>query len=285
MAGTHDHLAARRVRPPVARRLAAAVTAVAVAVGAPACGSSTALVSLRPRTGAHLRYRVDVRASTTTTLDGASPRRTSDELRLTIDERVVGSSASGTTVAVELHSRTEPTQRFVAHLDRTGQLAEIARVEGLPSGVLGRLGISELFPSSAAGPPSRRLRAGDRWAVRRPVQLPDRDHATLVGSGQVTAFSIDRGRRVALVEERYRVPVRQTTRDASGTVELDGVESTTSTSSRDVSDGTAVRAKASTVGRFHVILHPPPSSPSSTGRTAVTGTMVVELDSTTIRLD
>jgi hypothetical protein len=250
-----------------------------------ACQRSTALLTFRPTANAHLRYQVDVHSTSVTTLDGSAPRRRQEVTRLIIDQRVVGSTRDGVTVEVELRGEGQAPQRFVARLDRSGQLAEIDRVEGIPASLLGRLGIAELFPVAAGSPPPRRLGAGEHWALRQPVIVPDRKQVSLTGEGKLTAFSIDGRRRVARVDETYRLPVRQTAPDPAGTITLAGTETTKASTTRWVNDGSVVRVHAHTTGRFRVTITAPASAPLATAGTTVSGTMTIEVDSTTRRLD
>jgi hypothetical protein len=265
------------------RRLAAIVSLVTVMLVLPGCGSSTALLTFRPACGLHLQYRVEVRTMSITTLQGHKPQRSTETTSFTLDQRVIAAGRRGATVAVELRPDSGPTQRFTARLDGAGQLAAVDQVEGVPAGLLGRLGISELLPSAVVGPPARPLSAGGRWSLRQPVVLPDQGEVTLTGSGQVLALSLERGRRVARVAEAFSLPLRQTIDDVSGSISLDGAEATTSTMSRSVTDGTVVSGRARTTGRFTMVVVPPRSAavaPDARAR----GTMVVEVRSTTHRL-
>jgi hypothetical protein len=265
------------------RRLVAIVALVTAALGASGCGSSTAVLTFRPRTGLHLRYRVDVRSMSTTVLEGHKPQLTTETTSFTLDQRVVEAGPQGATVAVELRPDRGRPQRFTARLDQAGQLAAVDQIEGVPAGLLGRLGIAELFPSIVLAPPAKGLAAGARWSLRQPVALPDRGDVTLRGHGRLVAFSLDQGVAVARVAEVFSLPVRQKIDDASGAILLDGTEATSSTTSRSVSDGTIVSGRARTTGRFAMTVAPPRSAAASPG-TLVRGTMSVEVRSTTRRV-
>jgi hypothetical protein len=241
------------------------------------------VLTYRPATGVHLRYQIDVRSSSTVRLDGSRPRHTADTTRLTVDQLVVQSGPRGSTVDIDLQSPGRPSQHFVALVDGNGQLAEIKAVEGLPAAILGRLGISELFPTVGALP-KRRLAPGDQWTLDQTLTLPDGGSAALRGKGHLTAFSVDGRYAVARVEETYRLPVRQSTSEPEGRLSLAGTETTTASTTRSIRDGTVVRSGARTVGRFAVVLMPPADAPDAVAGVRVAGTMVVEVVSTTRRL-
>src|SRR3982074_1282973 len=113
--------------------------ATAAAGAASSCGPGTVHIAFRPKPGTHYRYRLDVRAVTVTRLSGQA-RRTADHQGISVDQSVLGTSASRVPVEVVLRGASGPQRRFVVTLDRSARLTGLQLVDGLPAAVLGGLG-------------------------------------------------------------------------------------------------------------------------------------------------
>lgn len=260
--------------------------AAVVALGAlaPACRPATVRVSFRPVQGARYTFDVRVQSESLVELDGRAPERRSDEVRLRADHTVLEAGPRGSRVQVTLTDvervASGSKRRFVVRLDRAAQLVRVERVEGVPSEVLGELGLSEIFPEAAAAAPDRPLAPGDRWVIDEPVELPGLAPARLDGWGRVAELGIENGREVAMVETRATLPVRREATSGSTRLELRGSQTTTSSAVHALRDGVVERARAHTRGEYRLEVRPPEGEDV----TPVRGRIVVEVRSWTRRL-
>lgn len=247
------------------------------------CREDTVQLSFRPAPGQRATYRIDVRAVAVTTIGDEEPRRRVTDSELRAEHRVLESGPEGSRVEVRLRDEGGgPTTVFEVRFDRGGQPTEVQRIEGLPAGALGDLGLSEIFPAAAAAPPDRPLSPGDRWDLDQPVGEPGAGAAArLTGSGRLVALHQAGGRPLADVESTYRTPVLRTAEDTGGRLLLDGSQSTRADVAYDLEDDVVHAVRARTHGRYQVTLLPPPGVHG----VPVPGTLVVDVDSTTRRLD
>jgi hypothetical protein len=192
---------------------------------------------------------------------------------------VLSLDAAGTTVAVHVTTAAGTISDFVVRLDRAAQLSSIERVGGLPAAELGELSLSEIFPAAAGAPPERPVSPGQRWRVDQPLSLPGTEPSRLVGAGRLTALEKVGGRRVATVTSSEELTVRRDAGQPEGRVHIAGSQTTRATTSRSVTDGAVERMTATTTGNFSLTV-----SPGSSGGPPVTGTLQLELRSTTRRL-
>jgi hypothetical protein len=170
---------------------------------------------------------------------------------------------------------------FEVRFDRGGQPTEVQRIEGLPAGALGDLGLSEIFPAAAAAPPDRPLSPGDRWDLDQPLAEDGAgSQARLAGTGRLVSLHHAGGRPLAEVESSYRTPVRRTAEDTGGRLALDGSQSTRADVAYDLDDDVVHSVEARTRGRYRITLLPPTGVQGA----PVPGTLVVDVDSTTRRL-
>lgn len=260
-----------------------ALLAVVLGLVAPAftaCTEDTVRVAFHPAPGDRATYRIEVRATAVTTIPGERQRRTEAETVLVARHRVLEAGPDGSRVRVQVSEAGGATSStFVVRLDRAAQLTAVQRIEGLPSGTLGDLGLSEIFPAAATAPPDRPLAPGDRWPIDAPVRVAAPGPSRLHGEGRLVALQAVDGRELARVESTYRLPVRRTGADTGGRLALDGVQRTRATVAYDLEDGSVRSADARTRGRYDVTLLPPPGVE---GR-PVPGTLVVDVDSTSRR--
>ena len=260
-----------------ARTLIATVTAVALLA---ACRSDTVRIAFKPANGARYRYDVRVRAVTRSTIADAAPRRSVDDFVLHAEHRVVRTGGDDTELEVKLTIPDVGERTFTARFDRSAQLSQIESIEGVPATALGQLGLSEILPGAAGAPPQRSLAPGDRWAIDSPAAELGGGGSRLKGEGRLVSLGVVRGRDVATIESRYRLPVKRTTTSGSATIELDGTQSTVVQTVRALRDGAVESAKSVTKATYRVTLTPPAGSTGA----PLTGRLTVEVRSTTSRL-
>ena len=262
------------------RGLPTLLVAAGAAALAASCRPATVELSFRPQVGAQYRYRVEVRQVTLTRLGDQPEERKVENTVIEADDTVLDSGPEGVRVRVELRRPGGPARSFVLFFERAGQLSGVERVEGLPAEVLTSLaGADQGFPAALGGPPDRPLAPGERWVVDAPVRLAGAPPTRLTGWGRLVELKVEKGRKLAAVEGLTRLPVRRSSAIRSGTVELDGVETTESTVVHALSDGSVERAVAETRGRFRLVLNAPGGS---TG--PVTGSLTIDVRSRTRRV-
>lgn len=249
-----------------------------------ACRPDSVRLAFRPGPGRQYHYEVRVDSLTVTTLGDRAPRRTTSSFVLRTDQEVVRTVGTMTEVRVRLQvvggaADRQPTTLLV-RLDRAAQLADVERIEGLPSSVLGQLGLAEVFPAAAGAPPDRALAPGDRWAIDEPLRLAGGQDTRLRGFGRLSELDVVGGRKVATVESRYQLPVRRLAPEDPKTVVLTGTQSTTTRTTHELEDGSIRSAHSRSRGEFQLALRPPKGQPGPTVR----GSLVVEVRSTTTRL-
>ncbi|MGH9179018.1 MAG: hypothetical protein ACRD0N_10750, partial [Acidimicrobiales bacterium] len=181
-------------------RTGLALGALVAALLTAGCREDTVRLSFRPAPGQRATYRIDVRAVAVTTIGDEAPRRRVTDTELRAEHRVLDSGPDGSRVEVRLHTEEDgPAAVFEVRFDRGGQPTEVQRIEGLPAGALGDLGLSEIFPAAAAAPPDRPLSPGDRWELDQPVGGAGAA-ARLDGRGRLVALRQAGGRPLAEVE-------------------------------------------------------------------------------------
>ena len=265
------------LRPVRARTLIGGVVAIVLLA---ACRSDTVLIAFKPSQGARYRYDVRVRAVTRSTLADAAPRRSVDDFVLHAEHRVVRVRSDDTELEVRLNIPDVGTRTFTARFDRGAQLSRIQSIEGVPATALGQLGLSEILPGAAGAPPRQSLAPGDRWSIDSPAAVLGGGGSRLKGEGRLVSLGVVRGRDVATIESRYRLPVKRTTMSGDATIELDGTQTTVVRTVRALRDGAVEAANATTTASYRVTLTPPPGSSGA----PVTGRLTVEVKSTTSRL-
>ena len=256
------------------------LAAVALTATLAGCRSDAVRLALVPSVGHRSEYRIAVRAESVTTLTGSEPGRTVEETVLVARHRVLESGPEGSRVEVRLSEEGAPVSTFVVRFDRAAQPVEVQRIEGVPAGALGDLGLSEIFPAAAAAPPDRPLEPGDHWSIDEPAPGGASAAARLLGQGRLVALVAAGGRRLARVESDYRLPVRRSADETGGRLLLDGTVSTRARVSYDLDDDVVQSVQARTLGRYEVTLLPP----AGVAGEPVPGTLVVDVDSTTRRV-
>jgi hypothetical protein len=247
------------------------VTAAAVTA---ACGSGTVRIAYNPPPGTRTAYRVTVHATTVTRVQGQPARQTSDDEALTATHEVLSSGPDGSRVRVTLVAEGGQPRTYVVRLDRAAQLAEVQLVEGVPASALGDLGLSEIFPAAAGAPPTRPLSPGERWAIDQSLPLGGTP-VRLTGGGRLVSLGVISGWKVDTLETHYRLPVDRTT-DAA---RLIGTQSTVTSATRRLVDGTIDHETATTTASYQLLLLPP----AGTRGPSIPGTLDVTITSDTRR--
>ena len=175
-----------------------------------ACKPGAVRVDFRPRSGSTYTYAIDVKAATTTAIEGRAPTVSSNDEHLEARHVVQAIDGGGVVVDIKVTGASGPERPFEVTLDRAASLVEVQRVEDIPASVLGDLGLSEVFPAAAGAPPDRRLRPGTSWKIDEPVTLPGTRAERLTGSGRLVQLGVVDGRQVATIKSTYRLPVHQT---------------------------------------------------------------------------
>jgi hypothetical protein len=257
------------------RRLAAtAVTAAAVAAAPAACGAGTVRIAYAPPRGARATYRVTVHATTLTRVQGQPERRTNDDEVLAATHEVLSSGQDGSRVRVTLVAQGGQPRTYVVRLDRAAQLAEVQLVEGVPATALGDLGLSEIFPAAAGAPPTRPLAPGERWTIDQSLPLGG-PPVRLTGAGRLVSLGVVHGWKVATLETHYSLPVDRATEAAR----LIGTQTTATSATRRLADGTIDHETATTTASYRLLLLPPAGSRGP----AIPGTLDVTITSDTRR--
>lgn len=262
------------------RLLAAVVTAGMLMPLLAACRPGTVQISFRPRVGTNYRYEVTVRSVTTTRLGDAPVEHEVDDAVLVADDTVLSSGPNGVRVQVRLRRSGSPERTYVVRLDRGAQLAGVEAVEGLPPAVLGPEALPEILPGAPGAPPDRPLGPGERWKIDARPSIPGVEAQRLQGSGQLLELGLVDGEKVATTRSVTVLPLRSTAQVRGGTLLLDGTETTDTTATRSLGDGSIEHSSSVTNGQFAITLTPP--SPEAGG--LVTGTLSIEVRSETRRL-
>ena len=100
------------------------------------------------------------------------------------------------------------------------------------------------------------------------------------GTGRLVKVGSSGGQKVASLKSDTRLPLVSSSQVGNITVALEGVETTSATATRALSDGSVQKASSLTKGDFQVTL----TGPGGDDAAPVTGTMTVEVRSETRRL-
>lgn len=254
-------------------------TVVAVP-GLAACSQEKVQVAFRPTAGDSYRYELKIRSVTVTQLGTKPPERVVDEAVLEATDTILEAGPEEVKVQVVLRRAGSPDRSFVVRFDRAAQLSGVETVEGLPPSVLGPLAFPEFLPAAAAAPPLKMLAPGDKWKIDTKPVLPGGVEAHFQGTGRLVKVGSSGGRKVASLQSDTRLPLVSTSQVGSVTVAIEGVETTSATAKRALSDGSVQEASSLTKGEFQVTL----TGPGGDDAAPVTGTMTVEVKSETRRL-
>ncbi len=255
-------------------------TALACGAALTGCDKQAVRVGFRPGAGAVYRYEITVKSTTTTNLGDAAPQTSVDDVVLQSIDTVLDSSPAAVRVRVQLTRTGSPDRTFLVRFDRGAQLARVDAVDGLPPDVLGPDGFPEFLPAAATAPPDRPLSPGEEWKIDATSTPTGGSPVRLQGSGQLVKVTTSGGQKVASIKAETTVPQSGKAQVGEATATLDGTETTESTATRALSDGSVQESTSVTKGTFRLVLSPKP------GRQAepVPGTMSVEIRSQTRRI-
>jgi hypothetical protein len=266
--------AARHSRTARDRRpgLVVAVVGLTVLAGCASRSGPAVQLGFRAPARSTLAYDVTVATSVTTQLGAPKEHHTNRTHFVTRQSVLDGADRR---VAIEVGS-PGAARHYVARLSRNGGLAALESADGLPASVDGDLGPAEVFPGATDAIPTRKLRPGDHWRIDERLTLAGY-RGRLQGRGRLVGLrSRAATARVATVTT---LPVRREIASEAGELELIGSQATTTDADYDVKTGSVVRARATTVGRYVVVIPPPPG----TSGKSVQGKLTVRVTSTSIR--
>ena len=246
-----------------------------------ACSQDKVQVAFRPKVGDSFRYELKVKSTTVTKLGTAAPERSVDEATLEATDTVLEAGPEEVKVQVVLRRAGSPDRSFVVRFDRAAQLSGVETVEGLPPSVLGPLAFPEFLPAAAAAPPLKMMAPGEKWKIDTTPILPGGVEAHFEGTGKLVKVGSSGGRKVASLESETRLPLVSSSKVGNITVALEGVETTSASATRALSDGSVQKASSLTKGDFQLTL----TGPGGDDAAPVTGTMTVEIRSETRRLE
>lgn len=258
------------------------MAATVLLVSATSCGDADGRVTIafRPPVGTELEYLTEVASTTSTDLPCQAAETRTDRTRLDASHLVLEPDGPGVRIQVALSREGIGTRTFVMRFDRAAQLTAVEQVEGIPAAALGDLGLSEIFPAAAGAPPEEPLAPGERWTIDDEVRLGDGEPTRLVGSGRLVELGVVDGNETATVASETRLQVNTRTEATTGTRVLTGEQASEVEAVYDLDTGALRRASAYTVGRFRLVLGPPPGSTGD----LCEGTLTVELRSTITRV-
>jgi hypothetical protein len=260
------------------RRLAACALLIGLVAG---CRPDTVAVSFHPKVGSTYRYVIDVKAISTTRLDGTAPDRKVEQVQLVAEHTVLSARRTGVRVRVSVGQPGQAAQSFVVRFDRSAQLQSIESAEGASAEIVGALGVPEIFPGATGPPAGRDLAPGDRWHVDRSVDVPGTEvPSRLRVDGRLVELGVVGKEDVARLESTARLPLRASAAASGGLLVLDGVQQIHQRASYDLDDGAVRRARTTTTGSFDIQVRPP----EGTVATPVSGKLDVRVTSTTRRL-
>jgi hypothetical protein len=228
------------------RRLprSAALAALA-ALGA--CRGSTVSVEPRLEVGDRSRYRYEIEATITRSLDGADA--TTDEIatELVADQEVLAVTDDGAEAEVTLRRDGAAPRSAQVLLDRSGAIRGIELVQGLSSGSLGLAELGSLLPPSTA-PPAILLAPGSRWSI---------SEGSLEGHGRLDRLGVVDGAEVAVVETTVAEALDDAVAAGTSAVRLGGELQAHTTASYDLDDGSVRRSTARSHGDVRARIDPP----------------------------
>jgi hypothetical protein len=216
------------------------VVAAALAVVAGACREHTVSVEFSPERGDHFRYRYEVQATLTRSVDGREPEVQVVDTELTADQRVLGRRGDGTRIRIEVTREGGARSTVIAVVDRAGSLEGVELVQGLHADVFGIGEGDGLVTDPGEGLPEGRLRPGDRWT------LADGQRR---GHGRLERLGVEDDHDVAVVRTSTTEPV--TTESGHGLVTAG------SRTSYDIDDGAVRSGRSWSHGHLDVQLQPP----------------------------
>jgi len=225
-----------------------AVTAVAAgAITLLGCRAETVALGFEPSVGDTYRYRYEIEATVTRTVDGQAPEVTEIVTELTSVQKVLERTVDGARAEVTLTSEGSAPRTAVVLLDRAGSLQAIQEIEGLPLDALGLPPVDALL-AATADPPDRPLAVGDRWTIA---------DGALTGDARLDRLGIVDDHEVAVVSASLLEVLADAVVVDDSDVVLDGDLRSTTSTIFDLADGAVRRATTRSTGTVGVLVSPP----------------------------
>ncbi len=212
-----------------------------------ACRPGTVRIERDPHVGDRARYRYEIDATVTRSLDGAKPTSTAVTTTLVADQKIVALTPGGVEADVTLHRDGAAARTARVVLDRTGAIRGIELVAGLSSDGLGLAQLGSLLPPTMA-PPPRALAPGARWTI---------SEGGLEGQGRLLRLGVIDGADVAVVRTTLSEAVDDAVAAGASAARLTGRLHSQSSASYDLGDGSARRTTARSQGSVRVRIDPP----------------------------
>lgn len=247
----HGLLHSRPVRRP--RTAAALLVAVVLAAG---CASDEIELAFSPEPGTRLGYTSTIDIRTARVLADEEVVTDEQQSRVTSEHEVLETADDTVEVRVDVRRDAEPARTYLLRYDAAAALTDVAQVDDVDLARIGDTEITDLLVGVAGPPPEAPLSPGDTWAIDQRVNLPGlADPVALQGSGSLSELGTRGDTPTATVEVVFTLPVSGRTPD--GRTSYVGTQTTTSTITYDLDDGTVVEVDAVSSGQVDLLVEPP----------------------------
>ena len=226
------------------RALAAIALGGAALVG---CRSDTVSLGFEPPPGTAYRYRYEIEATVTRTVDGGDPTVTEVSVTIESEQEIREVTGDGVIAEVTLTTEGSAPRTSTVQLDRAGSLAAIQEVEGLPSESVG-LSSEALFGTAAGAPPPDALTVGERWSIT---------DGAVTGEARLDRLGVVDGHDVAVVTTDLLDAITDVVAVGGSEVTLDGEVVTTASTTFDLGDGAVREGQSRTSGTVDARIAPP----------------------------
>ena len=249
--------------------MAALATCVAVAG---ACRPGTVRIDPDQQVGDRARYRYEIEATITRSIDGGEPTATTISATLLADQEIVALVEGGVEAEVTLRRDGGAARTARVVLDRSGAISHIELVEGLDGDVLGLSELGPLILPATTAPPRRALAPGERWSI---------SEGESVGHGRLLRLGVVDGTDVAVVETSVSETIDDAVAAGSSPATLTGERRADGTVTYDLDDGSVRRSMARSHGDLWVRLEPP----AGVDAEPALGTISYDIEVRLVRLD
>lgn len=228
------------------RPTAAAILGSLLALSA--CGSGTVRVVADPAIGDRARYRYEITATVSRSIEGNEPVTTDIATTLLADQEIVAVRRDVIEADVGLRRDGGVQRRATVLLDRSGAIRDIELVGGFSSTTLGLSELTTVLLPSATDLPPGELAPGERWSISD-------EHSS--GEGRLVRLGVVDGARVAVVDTSLSSPIDDEVAAGESAASLTGVLRSEGTTSYDLDDGSVRRSVARSRGEMQVRIEPP----------------------------
>lgn len=211
------------------------------------CQAETVTVAPDPRVGDHARYRYDIEARITSTIDGREPTVTEIETTLLVDQRTTAVSPDGIEADVVLRRDRREPQTTKVVLDATGAIRDVDLAAGLGLEELGLSQLGALVPPTMA-PPSRALSPGARWSIAA---------GSVDGHGRLLRLGVEHDADVAVVRTEVGQEIDELVTSGASVAELRGRLTSLATAAYALDRGTLQRSTIRSGGDVRAAIQPP----------------------------